>query len=649
MSLVPLAAASISSTVVYWSIAWTTLALCLTAAFFPAPWSRKRPRLGRILSHPLALCLGMGLTIFAFRWPPLLFSHMLNADEAQLLAQAITLSKKSLLDALIFYGSVQSGSAGPILTYPLLIPSLFGFEINYGTGRFVGLLLLWSCCIALYYTVRPISGEISARLAAWLATLCLALSYKPDFAHYTSEHPSLPILAFSSLLFFGLLEKEQKRLPLRLFLLGALLASSPFAKLQSTIIALSIAALTYLVMARSEGVDFREKMKRFAFFTAGGLFTPLFFFSLFAIGGVFDYFWQVYIVNNYDYKEAGSPIYENFAFYASSAKARQVNYEIFFFATNAFIAIRLAWWIFDRPHRASRPWRALLFAGVIAGASWFAVIAPGRGFPHYLLLTVIPISLVCGILMSDPGPGGERRGGAPGESASARPYRAPKARQRKKPTKSPEPAAPLWRKLIRGNFLAIPCLFLPLAVWVVRPIYYEIADWYWSIDHLLPRMKEYAAIEGPGSSQVIRETKMPGDYLTVWGWRADYHIETQLPMGTRSACPEFQIRRVPLRDFYRNTALEEFKRTKPAYFIDAVGPLSVNFDDRRLFGHEIFPELTAYLRENYTYAADFGVDRLYVRKDRFVRVFPVIERMQKENNELKASLEVNPPLRQTVP
>ena len=123
-----------------------------------------------------------------------------------------------------------------------------------------------------------------------------------------------------------------------------------------------------------------------------------------------------------------------------------------------------------------------------------------------------------------------------------------------------------------------------------------------------------------------KRTRKPGERLTVWGWRADYHVETQAPMGTRSACPEFQIRRVPLRDFYRETALEEFKRNKPAFLIDAVGKLSLNFDDRRLFGLRIFPELYNYLKEHYILAGSFEYDRLFIREDRYDEVIEELKR-----------------------
>jgi hypothetical protein len=270
----------------------------------------------------------------------------------------------------------------------------------------------------------------------------------------------------------------------------------------------------------------------------------------------------------------------------------QLNYNIFFLATTAFILVGLVMRTAKRG-RANQPlWWPILFSAVLLAASWWATTAPGRSFPHYLLLTVFPACLFCGTLMADP-----TRSGAVSATESA-----PRGRSRVS-----------W-----GTWFGAACLVVPLTFFCFRPLFHESHDYYFTLDRAVGNVVEgERTLLPPRSSVQINRDKKPGDRLTVWGWRADYHVETQLPMGTRSACPENQIRNVPLRDYFRRTALEEFKRTRPAFFIDASGPLSHEFTSRARHGHETFPELAAFVRENYTLSRDSTEDRLYIRNDRF--------------------------------
>ncbi len=584
----------------YWPAAWIALAATLAITFVPLIVRRreKRPALaGTILCSPW-LYLGMlGLLLFAFRWLALLVPAELGPDEPQVIAQAITIANAGLVESVTFYGEVQSGSTGVLWTYFLLVPHLLGFEINYASARFMGLALLWVSGVALYLAVKKVSGEMPARIATLSAILCFATSHKPDLLHYSSEHPALPLIAFGSLLVLGLRDVDGKRPGLRAYLSGLLMGAIPFAKLQPTIVGLAVTAMAFGAIATSPAVARREKTRRAALLTAGGLSVPAILLGLYALRGQFSYFWHVYLVHNYHYKVLGEPVGKLFRDYVSESSPaglnlNQLNYDIFFSATAAFILVCLVVRAVARGRGQLRALWPLLFSVVLYAASWWAVIAPGRSFPHYLLLTVFPACLLCGILMADP-----KR--AQGLSAT-------------------ESATPCRSHVSWGAWIGVACLVLPLAVFCFRPLFHTFDDFYFTLDRAVGNIVEgRRSLLPPLSSRQINRAKKPGDRLTVWGWRADYHVETQLPMGTRSACPENQIRDVPLRDYFRRTALEEFKRTMPAFFVDATGPLSHEFTSRKLHGHHIFPELAAFIRENYTLSRDFTDDRLYIRNDRY--------------------------------
>lgn len=660
----------------YWSLGGGMLVLAFAIAFSPVWFEKHRarhPRLHRILTHPAIFFVALLLTLFGLRWTPLFVPSTLNPDESQLIAQAITLAHENPLDWLVFYGHVQSGSAGPILTYPLLLPHLLGFDINYASSRIVAMFLQWLSCIPLYLAVRLVSGETRARLATLPAIFCFSLGHSVDFVHYSSESTSVPLIALGSYLLLRCLHTPRGRAPLSLFLLGLTLGAVPFSKLQAAIIALVIAALGYIVIALSRDGDIREKIKRIAFLTAGGVTIPLLYFAVFAIAGVFEYFWSVYIVNNYHYKVRGDSFFQIFLSYAGGGKGLEpVDGPYLFFGVGAafFVLVSLAIWVGETGPRKERPWPSLAVAACVFAASLWAVAAPGRPFPHYILLAILPGCLVCGVLMASPSEATSRRS-APasgsGPSWLRRPWPWPSLAVAvailavsvwaTATYDTPYPnhiLVVILASCILGGFLAAryatparriasgrkspegetaPAIpGIPVELWLA--VFLLLATPLAAIDARLKQYPEKSYSYGGDlatafrlsplySSQIINRFKKPGDRLTVWGWRADYHINTQLPMGTRSAVSEFQIRDVPLRNYYRRTALEEFKESHPVFFIDAVGPYSLEFNDPKLYGFETFPELARFVADTYrpiNIEIEEHIDRLFVRTDRALEI-----------------------------
>ena len=588
----------------YWPAAWVVLAVAVAITVLPAIAPRRGSpgaRIANILRKPWLFLALLVLLLFAFRWLGLLVQAGLDPDEPQVIAQAITIANVPLIDAVAFYGEVQSGSTGVLWTYFLIVPHLFGFEINYASARFMGLVLLWISCVALYVAVKKVSGEMPARIAALSATLCFATGFKPGFLHYSSEHPAFPVIAFGTLLVLGLRDTDDRRPRLRAYLSGLLLGVIPFAKLQPVIVGLAVAATAHLAIATHPAAALREKTRRALLLTAGGLSLPAVLLGLYALRGQFGYFFQVYLVHNYYYKVLGEPFGKLLSDYVAAPSPgglnlSQPNFDTFFFATAAFMVVGLVLRAVDRVRGNRCDWWPLFFAAVLLASSWWAVIAPGRSFPHYLLLAVFPTCLFCGLLM-----GALKRPDGSAERVVA----------------TPDRAGPAWLM-----WLGAACLVLPLAVFCFRPLFHTYDTFYFTLDRAVGKVVEdRRTVLPPLSARVVNRYKKPGDRLTVWGWRADYHIETQLPMGTRSACPENQIREVPLRQYFRRTALEELRHNRPAFFIDAAGPLSHEFNSRARHGHHIFPDLALFIGEHYTLYRDFGDDRLYIRNDRHKEIF----------------------------
>ena len=71
-----------------------------------------------------------------------------------------------------------------------------------------------------------------------------------------------------------------------------------------------------------------------------------------------------------------------------------------------------------------------------------------------------------------------------------------------------------------------------------------------------------------------------------------------------------------LHDFLLTSFVASFRRAHPPVFIDEVGPNSIFYHDRRLYGYDAFPAMREEVESGYDLVADTEQVRVYVRKDR---------------------------------
>ena len=72
----------------------------------------------------------------------------------------------------------------------------------------------------------------------------------------------------------------------------------------------------------------------------------------------------------------------------------------------------------------------------------------------------------------------------------------------------------------------------------------------------------------------------------------------------------------PLREFYRARFLADFKRTPPAFFVDAIVPDNFAFNDRRRHGFELWPDLARLIAVDYYLDQSVEGYRIYRRIER---------------------------------
>jgi hypothetical protein len=132
----------------------------------------------------------LAIALLTWRWPFLQLDRELNPDESQFMAQAL----KYRIDPLPWRSS-NGGSAGPLESYVLVWPFLFGMKLSYLNARLTGIALI---LVTLYFYIKTAAALVGRDLAR-LAVLPLAAFYvfaiKSDFTHYSSEHLPMALMA----------------------------------------------------------------------------------------------------------------------------------------------------------------------------------------------------------------------------------------------------------------------------------------------------------------------------------------------------------------------------------------------------------------------------------------------------------------------
>jgi hypothetical protein len=292
--------------------------------------------------------------------------------------------------------------------------------------------------------------------------------------------------------------------------------------------------------------------------TAGGLGLVLL--GLWRSGHMAD-FYQSYVVHNLTYAQARYMPWADSAY--SLRYLTEYCWGFASFHYGLILLLGLSLW-----RMRGAPWRPLLLGWTLLPAAYYAMLAPGRLYPHYLFFLALPLTLLAGL------------GFGHLIQTSARHRRL---------------SAVLW------------------SLFLVAGVGAQLADRAYdrhTLDKLVPRQTAWT-----NSVNFINQTKRPGDQLAIWGWRPDIYVETQLPQATREASIDRQLQDTPQRDYYRARFLADLRHSRPAFFVDVVGPADFGHLDPLREGHETFPELRDYIGAEYSLLSKADPIRTYVRRD----------------------------------
>lgn len=454
----------------------------------------------------------------------------------------------------VYWRSVDGTTGGPLSSYFLTIVGMLTGRYDYMTAHLGAFLLVLITLFFLFKALKSWFDPYRAALGLLPVILFYGFTRTPDFVHYSSEHFPIALLAACVWLVSGDFVSDRSA-KAKMFALGVLLTLVPFGKIQAVPLAAGIGlyALIRLATHRYRGA----LAALFGGVVAACASALLLFFA----GGVLNDFFTFYIKGNFQYKN-NTTLFDNLRFQFSEAHR----------ATDLLILLipLVIWPVLTVPGNRKVPRnRSVWWLGIgLLAMSFVAILRTGSGYTHYLLFLVLPFSL---LLTSLTGPDIS-------------------------PAKT------------RMRLIFPPLLGVALAVGV-----------FWRQHGVLNSF-----VSGPGLNRGLPFTATgmeaarflnKGEYMVVWGWNCQYYVECQAPQGVAENHSIRSAFKHPMQEIYRERYLRDLERTRPAVFIDAVGPNSLWLQDTLTQSYRSFPELADYVDKNYTLIGRPGSDLLFVRND----------------------------------
>jgi len=497
----------------------------------------------------------LALTVVAAHAPLLNHRQALpNPDEAQLLAGALTLR-----DRFAPWHSVDLSTAGPVSVLPLLL-----FPANFLGARWCAALCSAAAVAGSFLALTATRDQPLARVAALPVAAFYAFMQSIELFQFSTEHMAIVLLAAGAWIWMSATAAGEKSPgPGPAFVLGLCLGGAVMAKMQSSPCAAWLAAAPGVLLFLDAGLAWRRRLATLAALVAGSVAVPLGFVLLAVAQGVLPDLLISYGLNNVHYV---TTIGSAQMLSCQPAMIWGLNYLLKPVGAALLAGLVLLPWFTPAERRT-----VFILVGLLASAV-FAVALPGRNSGHYWLFVLGPLLLAEGTVFM-----AAARGSAGLAAVPA--------------------GIPRWGLLALGPLL----LALPVAHRFTASRDGVIAT----------ELAGVTSVQGAG--EMLRTLARDGDALTVWGWRAELHVYSGLPQGTREAHTQWLIEPVPQRDYYRQRYLADLARIKPRFFVDAVGPRGFAYTDRASAGHETFAALGDLVGKQYTFLGETDAMRIYVR------------------------------------
>ncbi len=535
-------------------------ALCWALLWLAARSLIQRPLINWKLVGLLSLVL-----LFLLRLSTIVFNAEINPDESQMITQAFTLYHDP-----VYFRSVDGTTGGPLDSYFLIIPSLFGLPFDYITARFTAFCLVSGYLWLLFVVAGRWFGQAVSPLVLLPFVFMLGLTQNGDFLHYNSELVALLLLSLSYYLYATLLNQEKPSL-VRIGFIGLLLGLVPFGKLQAIPLAAVVGLFVLLDVLTRAKLTPMAKVSRVVCLGVGSLAFPLLAVVLTMANDVYDDFITFYLKGNFQYGGDTNQLDSLLQLPTFLQRGSEFDWLV-----KLIFGIWLAGFVVSLRRGVQTnqgAWRISGFIGALFVATVFAITRTGTGYIHHLYLITGPLffSLAYG-----------------------------------------------WQQLSLsgavGKWIGVAATAIFLGFFGVQAVQHYRQQ---IPLNMYPSDGQNGwTVQQSPVSKVIRRYAKPGEKLAVWGWRCDYYVQTNMQQGVAENHTIRSTFGHPLLAIYQQRYLADFLRSFPPVFVDAVGSQNMWMNDRKTQGHELIKPLGQFVATHYTYIGLVNDTRIYVRKDR---------------------------------
>jgi hypothetical protein len=593
------------------------------AALAPRTSVLRQDRRWSTFRSPLVFSILMVAFVLSTRLP-LLAQTMMNPDEGQFITSAATLERDP-----VFFRATATGTAGPLVSYFLLLPKAFGLPLDYATARMVGLLLFCSGLLLCYRALAACVPEYSARVAMLPTVFMVAILAEPNYVHYSSEQVPVFLYCASFYLFVRYLRSEDSRNERILITLGVLVPLGFFAKMQVVPLLAGICALTATVASWKSDNPMRAAIRSILLMGTGCSAATALILLVIYLNGVWSIFVSEYLLGNLTYVSNAVQRTDIFRFVRIGAEVRP-----FIIFSVGLGTAYLACLLFHRRRQVDlfRPLQAALTAagvlifvsfvnsaighwdGLVTGlwvllaistgiiiirtvlvarrekqklspelwiavaavvsvlCAAYAVVKPGRGYLHYFNLMIVPIGLVYASLYLH----------CVHDAAAS----------------------------LKSRYLEAAFLFLSVIC-----VHTNSLNGIGGTHVVLDRLDRIPLVLGDATAKSIVGLTRPGEPMTVWGWEPELYCETALLPATRHAVVSF-TRGSDDGPLYRYA--RDLEISSPTVFVDAVGQGRFHPGGMLLVNHEVSRTLATLIDTKYRLTSATDGYRVYLKNSRLV-------------------------------
>lgn len=502
------------------------------------------------LAYNLLIFISILLFISFFRGHALIDNFLMNPDEAERISNALRIFNYGYS-----WNSVDGYSSGPLNSIVLLWPKIINMDITYFTARLTSVFLFSILILSIYKIFERYINRIFAFIIIIPLTSFYSFTTSNEFLHYSSEQLSVCFIFVTLYLIDRLnqIQTHQKSYFYIIIVAGLLLSSIPFAKLQATPV--SFLLWVWIAYQIYKVNNFKRMLKVFFIFIASSLLVPIIFFAPIVVNSEIHHFYNSYIAWSLNYVSKPLDLQNFIALLSHNTAFNIMKLYIFSSAILFFLLMYFSNRLSPTIHN-----KLLIPVILVFFSTYYSIVAPGRGYPHYIHFFIPILIVTLGFL------------------------------------------AGTLIKLFNQFLLKVTIYIFLLIIFS-----YESYQMYkhsnreqnlnnvktiiGSIENFIYHKDLYSFIRLPKNNELK---------LLSYGWMSDYYLSKDTIPASREGMNQNQIQYSDLQSYFRNRLMHDISQSEPHVIIDAVYKGAFGFDSKKQNGIKSFPELYEKVKNEYS-------------------------------------------------